>query len=108
MGVPWKDLERRHSKRMNGERLWRPDFSDSIPDGQSATDTWDTKCYARHAAVTLFVAAEAKYRAFTNGRRFHLVLFSRERPKAGDFVLLRAQDYADLLDKERRLEALGG
>jgi len=106
MGVPWKDLERRHAKRMRGERLWRPDFGDSMPDGQSDTDTWDAKCYARHAAVSLFVTAEKKYRTFTRGRRFHLVLFSRDRKAAGDFVLLRAADYADLLACERRLAVL--
>jgi hypothetical protein len=101
--TPWKELERRHAKRMNGERLWRPDFGDSIPDGQSATDAWDCKCYLRHAAVTMFAEAEKKYREYTGKRRFHLVLFSRERRGAGDFVLLRADDFTDLLKKAGEL-----
>ena len=91
---PWKDLERRFAKMMGGERLWRPDFADSIPDGQSDTHTWDTKCYARHAVITMFVENERKYRTFTGSRRFVLGLFSRDRRSAGDFVLIRAVDYA--------------
>jgi len=100
--APWKDFERRHAKRMGGVRLWRPDFSDSQPDGENGTDTWDTKAYARHTAVTMFVVAEKKYREFTNGRRFHLALFARDLPRAGDFVLLRAADFEELLECERR------
>lgn len=95
--APWKDLERRHAKRMGGERLWRPDFSDSAPDGESETDTWDTKAYASFSVIRLFVECEKKYRAFTGSRRFHLCLFDRSRPRAGDFVLLRASDFAELV-----------
>jgi hypothetical protein len=90
----WKALERRHAKRMEGERLWRPDYGDSMPDGQNEHATWDTKAYARHAAVSLFVECEKKYREFTGDRRFHLCLFARSHPRAGDFVVLRADDYA--------------
>lgn len=96
---PWKDLERRHAKRMGGERLWRPDFGESLPDGESAGDVWDCKCYQRFSVVELFLRAERKYREFTNGRRFHLSLFSREHPRAGDFVLVRANEYADLVER---------
>lgn len=96
---PWKDLERRHAKRMGGVRLWRPDFGESLPDGESYSDVWDAKCYKRFSVVEMFERAERKYRAFTNGRRFHLALFSREHPRAGDFVLLRAADYADLVER---------
>lgn len=92
----WKALERRHAKRMKGKRLWRPDYSDSIPDGESTTETWDAKAYARHSVVSMYLEAEAKYRAFTGDRRFHLVLFSRDRPQSGDFVLVRAEVYAQL------------
>jgi hypothetical protein len=99
---PWKALERRHAKRMpNGVRLWRPDFGESMPDGESPTDTWDAKCYKRFSVVELFVRCELKYRRFTGDRRFHLVLFSRDHPRAGDFVLLRASDYAELVAAQR-------
>jgi len=95
---PWKALERRHAARfVGGARLWRPDYSDSIPDGEAPNDVWDAKCYKRFSVVELFVRAEKKYRDFTNGRRFHLALYSREHPRSGDFVLLRADDYADLV-----------
>ena len=102
----WKDLERRHAKRMGGVRLWRPDFSDSAPDGESDTDTWDTKCYARFSVITLFRECEKKYREHAAGRRFTLVLFSREHRGAGDFVLLKADDFSDLLAKERELDRI--
>lgn len=98
---PWKALERRHAKRMpGGVRLWRPDFGEELPDGESPTDVWDAKCYKRFSVVEMFVRCEKKYRAFADGREFHLVLFSREHPRAGDFVLIRAQHYADLLARE--------
>lgn len=91
---PWKDLERRFAKLMKGKRLWRPDFSESIPDGESDTHTWDVKCYARHAVVSMFVENERKYRGYTGSRRFVLGLFSRDRRGAGDFVVVRASHYA--------------
>jgi hypothetical protein len=105
--APWKDLERRHAKRFaGGERLWRPDFSESAPDGQASGDVWDAKCYQRFSVVELFVRCERKYREFAAGRRFHLCLFSRDHPRAGDFVLVRAGDYADLVASEERLARL--
>ena len=91
---PWKALERRHAKRMDGERLWRQDFSEVAPDGENSFEVWDTKCFKRFSVVELFLRCEAKYKTFANGRRFTLVLFSREHPRAGDFVLVRAEDYA--------------
>jgi hypothetical protein len=100
---PWKELERRHAKRLGGQRLWRPDYGDSIPDGETETDAWDTKAYKRFSVITLFVECERKYREFTNGRRFHLCLFAREHRRAGDFVMLRADDFADLVASEKRL-----
>jgi hypothetical protein len=102
----WKTLERRHAKRMKGERLWRPDFGDSAPDGQNERDVWDTKAYARFSVVTLFLECEAKYKEWANGRRFHLCLFAREHPKGGDFILLRAKDYEYFLSCEERCAEL--
>lgn len=92
--APWKDLERRHARRMGGQRLWRPDFGETLPDGESATDVWDAKCYKRFAIISLFAVAMRKYRRFTGDRRFHLVIFGREQRGAGDLVVLRADDYA--------------
>lgn len=100
---PWKQLERRHARRLSGERLWRPDFGESAPDGQSESDVWDCKCYQRFSVVELYVRAEAKYRKWAGARRFHLALFSREHPRAGDFVLLRADDFERLVECERQL-----
>lgn len=106
--APWKDLERRHPKRFaGGQRLWRPDFSESLPDGEAARDVWDAKCFKRFSVIELFVRAERKYRKFAEGRRFHLVLFSREHPRAGDFVLCRAADYARLVEIEAHWLAAG-
>lgn len=95
---PWKELERRHARRMpKGVRLWRPDYGDSAPDGESETDVWDCKALSRQAIVTLFLTCEKKYKAFADGRRFHLCLFDPTRPKSGDLVVLRAEDYAALV-----------
>jgi hypothetical protein len=103
---PWKALERRHAKRMGGTRIWRPDFSEVAPDGETDTDVWDAKCYQRFSVVEMFIRCERKYRQFADGRRFHLCLFSREHPRAGDFVLLRAAQYAELVEAERQLALL--
>lgn len=100
----WKQLERRHAKQMGGERLWRQDYSESAPDGETEADVWDAKCFARFSVVALFVKCERKYRKWNNGRRFHLVLYSREHPKAGDFVLLRSADFLKMLASERELQ----
>ena len=101
---PWKDLERRHAKRMRGKRLWRPDFGESMPDGESATDTWDAKCYARFSVARLFEEAEKKYRAFTGSRAFHLVIYDRSRKGVGDLVVVKADRYAQLVELERRVD----
>ena len=98
--TPWKAFERRFAKLMGGVRLWRPDYSDSEPDGESDTHTWDCKAYAKIWAITRYVEAEKKYREHAAGRRFILALFSREHKNAGDFVLVRAADYAE---DQRRL-----
>lgn len=94
---PWKELERRHAKRMRGERLWRPDFGESQPDGQSGTDVWDCKALSRQRIVSIFRECEKKYREFTGSRRFHLCLFDPTQPKVGDLVVVSAQHYAHLL-----------
>lgn len=102
---PWKDLERRAARLFNGTRIWRQDFSEVAPDGESDSLTWDCKCYQRFSVIEKFVVAEKKYRAYTRGRRFVMVLFSREHPRAGDFVLLKAKDYAVDQDDLARLRA---
>lgn len=99
--TPWKELERRHAKRMGGVRLWRPDYSDSQPDGETNVDTWDAKARTVFSIHTTFAVCEKKYREFTGDRRFHLVLFSRRHPKVGDLVVLRADDYAALVKASR-------
>ena len=86
--------------------MWRPDYGDSAPDGQSETDVWDCKAYQTHAAISHYVNAFNKYKEWAGDRRFHLALFSVTRRGAGDFVLLKADDFQDLLDKERELAKL--
>lgn len=90
----WKQLERRAAKVMGGVRLWRPDYGDSAPDGESDTHTWDCKAYAKHAAVTLYAENEKKYRDYTGSRRFILILFARDRSKSGDFAVVPLKQYA--------------
>lgn len=90
----WKALERRHAKRAGGKRLWRPDYGESLPDGENDREVWDCKAYARFSVITKFLEAQKKYKAYAAGRRFYLVLFSRANRRAGDFILLRAEDYA--------------
>lgn len=103
MSEAWKQTERRVAKALRGKRLWRPDFGDSQPVGENELEVWDTKCYRRHAAVSLFLECEAKYRKFASGRRFLLILFSRERHRQGEFVVLRLADYLDLKRKAGEL-----
>ena len=103
---PWKALERRHAKRMGGERLWRPDFSDSIPDGQSEKDVWDCKALSRQRIVTLFKECRTKYREFTGDRRFHLCLFDPTQPGVGDLIVLTAEDHKHLLYCEELAEGV--
>ncbi len=88
---------------MKGERLWRPDYGDSAPDGECATDVWDAKCYQRHAVARLYQEARDKYRKYADGRRFHLVLYDRSRRGLGDLVVLHADDFTDLLKKAGEL-----
>lgn len=94
----WKDLERRTAKKLKGVRLWRPDFSDSQPDGESERFVWDTKCYQRHSVISLWLQAWKKYAGFAKDRPLLLVLFAREHRGAGDFVVLRMQDFLDILE----------
>ena len=106
----WKAFERRFAKLMRGVRLWRPDYGDSAPDGESDTHTWDCKAYAKIWAVSRFVECEKKYREYTGQRRFVLALFAREHSHSGDFVVVRATDYASDQEELERLrkEADGG
>lgn len=95
---PWKELERRHAKRLKGTRLWRPDFGDSIPDGETGTDVWDAKAYTTFRVHTIFWECWSKYKDYAAGRRFHLVLYSRKNKHVGDLVVLRADDFAELVE----------
>lgn len=104
--TPWKAFERRFAKLMGGTRLWRPDYSDSEPDGESDTHTWDCKAYLKIWAITRYVEAEKKYREHAAGRRFVLALFAREHKNAGDFVLVRAPEYARDQRILERLDAI--
>lgn len=95
---PWKDQERRHAKRMpRGVRIWRQDFGEIAPDGESPTNTWDSKRLARlRGLVEMFYDCERKYREYTGRRRFHMVLnYSGSRRK--DLVLVDAEYYAELV-----------
>lgn len=93
---PWKELERRHAKRMGGVRLWRPDFGESAPDGESEGDVWDCKALSKQAIVGLYQECEKKYRKYADGRRFHLCLFDPTRRGVGDLVVIPADLYAEL------------
>lgn len=94
---PWKALERRHAKRMGGTRLWRPDYGDSAPDGETEYDVWDAKAYTTFRIHTIFWECWQKYKEFAGERRFHLVLYARNQKQVGDLVVLRADEYADLV-----------
>jgi len=101
LSKPWKSFERRHAKRLGTSRIWRQDFGEVAPDGETETDIWDCKCYQRFSVVEMFVKRERDYREFGRGRRFHLALFSREHPRAGDFVLIQADYFTELLASHR-------
>lgn len=101
---PWKALERRTAKHLGGIRLWRPDYSDSAPDGESERDTWDCKALSRQAVVRLYQECEAKYREFTGSRHFILVLFDPTRKAVGDLVVCKRERYVELEEKERLLD----
>ncbi len=96
--APWKALERRTAKKLRGVRLWRPDFSDSQPDGENDRVVWDTKCYQRFSIISLWLEAWRKYAGFAGKRPLLLVLYSREHRGAGDFVVLRMEDFLKLTE----------
>lgn len=102
----WKDLERRHAKRFfNGKRILRD--GTARPDGECATDVWEAKCRKSIAVLSgkgMFREREAAYRAEVGDRRFHMVLHEYDRP--GDFVLLRAEDYVELVRSAGRAQFL--
>jgi hypothetical protein len=91
---------------MEGERLWRPDFSDQMPDGQSDVEVWDCKALSGQRIVTLFRTCEEKYREWTGKRNFHLCLFDPKQKSVGDLVVCRATRYADLLAAEEMCKGL--
>lgn len=93
---------------MHGERLWRPDFGDSQPDGQSLVEVWDCKALSRQRVVTLFKECEQKYRAYTGSRSFHLALFDPTQRAVGDLVVSTGERYAELLAKEELADGILG
>jgi hypothetical protein len=102
----WKACERRAAKLFGGKRLWRPDFSESIPDGETDDLAWDCKAFKSIASITWFVTCEKKYREYTGPEReFIMYLFSTSQPRAGDFVLCRASHYEQLRRKARAFDA---
>lgn len=98
---PWKQLERRHAKRMHGVRYWRQDFGEEAPDGESEFDVWDAKCYATFRVHSIFRDCYKKYAKWHETKTFHLVLYSRKDKDVGDLVVLRAEDYAALVEMAR-------
>ena len=84
-----------------GVRLWRPDFGESLPDGESPTDVWDSKRLKAMRIVTLFWECHAKYRGYASGRRFHLVVNSSDSRRP-DLVVVSADEYARLVETERQ------
>lgn len=102
----WKALERRHAKRVGGIRLWRPDFGESMPDGESERETWDAKYSVNKVALlSIFAVCEKKYRDFTGSRNFHMVFYSKTQSALGDIVACTAARYAELLEKEALLDS---
>ena len=85
--------------REEGERYWRQDYGVVAPDGESATDFWDAKCYATFRVHSIFRECWRKYQNWDKEKTFHLVLYSRKDKDVGDLVVLRADDYAKLLDE---------
>lgn len=102
MGDGWKNLERYWAKVEGGVRLWRQDFSESIPDGENERATWDTKCWsaARLPAWNLYWKCEAKYRDYTGNRHFKLVLRAAASPR-GALIVMHEDEYTELLAKAK-------
>ena len=97
----WKELERRTARKMGGKRLWRArDYSESVPDGETEEDVWDCKDRVSMAVLSWYRASEKKYRKHIDGRRFLLVLGDRDG--RGEYVLLKLDDYVELLKEVER------
>jgi hypothetical protein len=99
----WKVLERYWAAVEGGVRLWRQDYSESIPDGENDRATWDTKCWKPLALPgwNLYWKCEQKYRDYSGDRHFKLVL----RPPAshrGALVLMHEDEYAELLARAHK------
>ena len=97
----WKDLERRHAKAMGTERIWRQDYGESKPDGETSTRTWDCKCRQGITAVTWFKRARRKYAKFSGDRVFHMVFHIPG--EQGDFVMVEAAEFYRLLQYEAQV-----
>lgn len=94
----WKTLERYWAKVEGGVRLWRQDYSESIPDGENERATWDTKCWAaaRLPGWNLYWKQRDKYRDYSAGRHFKLVLRA-PGARRGALVLMHEDEYLELL-----------
>jgi hypothetical protein len=100
-----RDFERRHAKRFfNGKRIVRPDYGVELPDGESGSDVWECRDRKGITVVSWFRERKADYAEYTGDRRFHLA-FHIPGQKT-DYVMLEADDYADLVRKEGRLDLL--
>lgn len=103
----WKTLERRHAGRfLNGKRILRD--GTAKPDGESGSDVWEAKCRQSFAVLSgkgMFRERAKAYAEYTGDRRFHMVI--HEYSKHEDFVLCRAEDYAELVKTEGRAWLLG-
>ena len=105
----WKALERREASRYwRGKRILRGnDYSLELPDGESPLEVWDAKCRKTFAVLSgrsMFRESEKKYATYTGNRRFHMVI--HEYSKEGDFVVCRADDYAQLVRDATRNDLL--
>lgn len=100
-----KAFERRHAKRMpHGKRIVRPDFGKEMPDGESGSDVWECRDRKAITVVSWFKERESQYSTYTGDRRFHVALHVPGQKT--DYVLVKADDYAELVWKEGRLNLL--
>lgn len=100
-----KAFERRHAARIpHGKRIIRPDYGQEAPDGESPTDVWECRDRKAITVVSWYRERKKDYATYTGDRRFHLA-FHVPGQKT-DYVMVEADDYADLLWKEGKLGLL--
>lgn len=98
-------FERRHSKRFwRGKRIVRPDYGQALPDGESPSDVWECRDRKAITVVSWFRKRKFDYSTYTGERRFHLA-FHVPGQKT-DYVMIEADDYAELVRKEGKLGLL--